>query len=420
MERSIVQLLISFLFAASVCHAGQMIDGIAYPDPLEGVTSVKDWELRKREEILNLFLDYHYGRELPKPTKQSFTTETTKFPNTIRKLVTIKVTGPYGSLSFVLRIFLPPDATRPVPIIMYNSRSKSDDPDQNRGDWPVQDILSHGIGAAHYDRQVLAPDNAREFRQGAINIFYDPKKPLGPHDTKCLMAWAWGASRCMDYFVSDDDIDHTRIGIVGHSRGGKTALIVGATDQRFQLVWDNDSNQGGATLYRRYDICKERSLKYLIRRRHYWWSNYYNENYSDPFKLPFDQHELCALIAPRYLYGSSGRLDRAGDPKGEYLAHVGAAPVYKLYGIEGLPVGDSDFPPAFNVGHYGEGIGYHINNEKHSLHAGDWKHALKFMDMVYARPGNSWGCKDPAYEEYDPDVKVHMNEYCLTRKKRPR
>ena len=56
------------------------------------------------------------------------------------------------------------------------------------------------------------------------------------HDWGTLAVWAWGATRVVDYLESRDDVVMSHLGIAGHSRGGKMALLAGALDERFQLV----------------------------------------------------------------------------------------------------------------------------------------------------------------------------------------
>ena len=239
--------------------------------------------------------------------------------------------------------------------------------------WPYEYILSHGYAVVTYCREDIDPDFDDGFRNGVHGLM-DGGKARDGSSWGTIAAWAWSLSRVLDYLYADPAIDADRVAVIGHSRLGKTALWAGATDPRFALVISNDSGCGGAALSRRR--FGETVAKITTSFPHWFCKNFdaYGNNED---ALPFDQHGLLALIAPRPLYVASASEDLWADPKGEYLSLYEASKVYALYGFEAL--GDPE-PPGVEEPVVRGRTGYHIRNGKHNIVLYDWMQYVAFAD----------------------------------------
>ena len=165
-----------------------------------------------------------------------------------------------------------------------------------------------------------------------------------------LRAWAWGASRALDYFETDKDVDAKQVGIEGLSRYGKAAMVTMAYDPRFAIGFIGSSGEGGAKLHRRNF---GELVENVASSGEYHWMAGNFLKYAGPLTwadLPVDAHELIALCAPRPVFISYGASQGPGaegqwvDQRGSFMAAVAAGPVYRLLGKQGLPT--SEFPPS--------------------------------------------------------------------------
>ncbi|MDG2221699.1 MAG: acetylxylan esterase [Rubripirellula sp.] len=252
-------------------------------------------------------------------------------------------------------------------------RGQEKDRNAKASRWQVEMLMDHGFALATVHRDQIDPDNYRnDFSDGIHPLFYQEgqTKPK-PTEWGSIGAWAWGLSRVLDYMQTDDQIDASRIAVIGHSRLGKTALWAGAQDTRFAMVISNNSGCGGAALYRR---CYGERIHHMLKPVGYWFCTNHHQYQHQEQELPVDQHMLMSLVAPRPLYVASATGDRWADPKGEFLAAKYAASVYDLF--EKPSLGKLEMPDANQPIH--TTIGYHLREGKHDLTAYDWEQYLRF------------------------------------------
>jgi hypothetical protein len=273
-----------------------------------------------------------------------------------------------------LTLFVPLSAPKPAPVfLLINNRGKENtDPSRlNKSEfWPAEMVVDSGFAIAAFHVSDLAPDDKVNYTTGALELY--PDQLIMDNGMKAIGAWAWGASRVMDYMEKDSDLDARRVAIVGHSRGGKASLWTAAQDRRFAICITNCSGNTGAALARRQ--FGERIERINTSFPHWFNTNYKKFNGRED-ALPVDQHMLIALVAPRPLYATNASKDLWADPKGTFLALKSAESVYSLYGQKsGLP----ESPPFINEAVVRSPIGYHNREGVHNMTAFDWGNFVRF------------------------------------------
>lgn len=390
------------------------------PDPLlakdgSRVTDAETWCATRRNEILRDFRDLMYGHTPGLPIKLRSKVVTVRKDAVdglaTRTLVTLRLFDDPVAPKINLMLYVPNAATKPVPVFLglsfYGNASIESDPaiplpagwmrpsrssavvanratEAMRGmsasRWPLIMALKNGYGVATFYYGDLEPDHIEGWREGirGYALKLSGRTERADDDWGALGAWGWGLSRALDYLETNPSVDASRVAVFGHSRLGKTALWAGAQDERFALVISNNSGEGGASLARRNF---GENIAYSIARASWRYCERFRDFIDREDDLPFDQHMLLGLIAPRPVYITSATEDLLADPKGEFLTTVHAEPVYRLFGLRG--VNTSEWPaPDTPVG---ETIGYHLRTGEHDLTDYDWEQFIKFADRHFNR-----------------------------------
>ena len=335
------------------------------PDPLlpkngKKIGTADEWWNTRRPEIAELFDREVYG-VVPTntPAVRWEVKSTTKEMNGDVPVITKKLIGhldnsvyPAVSVDIDLTLTTPANAIGPVPIMIELALSPEvlaailkRFPELRTQPGPTwqQKILAKGWGYASYIPTTVQADNGEGLTSGVIGLV-NRGQPRKLDDWGVLRAWAWGASRVLDYLETDKAVDAKRVGLEGHSRYGKTALIAMAYDQRFAIAYISSSGEAGAKLFRRNF---GEQIGNIAGTGEYHWMAGSFLKYAGPLTendLPVDAHELIALCAPRPVFIGAGSTNGDGwvDAKGMFLAAVGAGPVYKLLGKKDL--GTVEFP----------------------------------------------------------------------------
>lgn len=260
-------------------------------------------------------------------------------------------TGPDRPFGFLLQVLVPP-GNGPFLVLLTGDACW-----RYATDEVAAEVLRRGGILAQFNRVDIVPDGHRSRRVTGLYQVY----PEGRYGA--LAAWAWGYHRCVDVLAGMDFVDASRIAIVGHSRGGKTALLAGATDERIALTSANNSGAGGAGCFRVRGHQSE-TLADLMRTFPYWFGPAMRDYVGREQDLPFDQHFLKALVAPRALLTTEALGDLWANPTGTLQTHLAAREAYRFLNAE-------------------DRIGIWFREGGHDHSYADWEALLDFMDWQW-------------------------------------
>lgn len=410
--------LLSLLLAATVHGAVKFVPNTIYDhaEPVDlpellatsdgrPVKTVESWERVRRPEILSFLARNVYGvRPVERPDDLAFTPvgpdEKLLDGKVIRRRTKISFSGPRGTWSFTAHAYLPPTASAeksvPTFVILCNFYTEAHvdfDLKTESSRIPFARIIARGYAVVAFMASEIAQDlgYGPTFAADGSAVIRDPPFTNGlfacwaPARTQeswgAISAWAWGFSRVMDWIETQPDFDRRRVAAIGHSRDGKTALWAGATDRRFALICSNDSGCCGAKM-NHVAVSLSETIQQDNNNNPHWFCRAFRKFNGRDAYLPYDQHWLAALIAPRLLYIASGSDDWGAGPWGEFLTARHASPVWTLYGRRGLV---EDHAYAIERPFQEGCVGYHLREGGHGLKPYDWERYMDYADR-HLRP----------------------------------
>jgi hypothetical protein len=366
-------------------------------DVLGGAKTADDWWTIRRPSLVRTFGREMYGRvpdDLPEVTWRVGAVERETIggiaAETRHLIGHVDNSGAPGiTVDIDAVLTLPANATGAVPVMINLSwvlppklpEGFTLPPEPPGPDWKTQ-ILTRGWGYVVYDPLSVQPDNGAGLTQGIIGLA-NRGAPRSLDDWGVLRAWAWGASRILDYLERDLRVAADKVGVAGHSRYGKAALVAEAFDRRFAIGYISSSGAGGAKLlWRDYG----EQLENLTSDEYYWFAGNFMRYGADPrtvYDLPVDADALIALCAPRPVFISAGT-QAAGDgwvdPRGSFEAAAGASAAYELLGTTGLS--STAWPPT-GTPVTGGRIGFRQHAYGHTQ-AANWPTFLDFAGRAFA------------------------------------
>lgn len=388
------------------------------------VATREEWFNKRRPELIRLCQHYMYGTLPPQPKEVSGKIEREDRDALGGKATLREVTvtfGPPELPPIQLMLIIPNQRPGPAPVVLglnyFGNHTLVRDPavrlstnwmpergagvvnnratEASRGTWVdiwrIEYLIERGYAVATFYNGDIDPDRPDE--RGIQTYFrkLDPKQDCGT-----IAAWAWGLSRAVDYLVTDADVDKRRIIVTGHSRLGKAALLAAAFDERIALAIPHQAGCGGSAPSRTsvkpsvssrrenapYPLKAPETVRQINDKFPHWFNARFKEFNDRPDRLPFDQHCLVALCAPRPVLFTNGRDDTWINPDGQFEVLRAAAAVYRLLGAGDFPA--TQPPPDGKL--IDSTLGFFLRPGAHSLKPEDWKAFLDFADKHLGPP----------------------------------
>lgn len=384
-----------------------------YPDPLKlnngrPVKSPKTWWTQRRPEILEDFSREVLGRVPSNAPKITWTvTRTVEDKVGMLPVIARELTGhadnkacsesdcPEITVDIQMVVVTPTGVNKPAPLmIMFGRAALPSAPVPAAfarfappSPTPTEQLIAAGWGYAILTPASIQADNGAGLTKGIIGLS-NKGQPRKPEDWGALRAWAWGASRAVDFLETDKTVNAKQVGIEGVSRYGKAALVTMAYDTRFAVVLIGSSGEGGVKPHRRNF---GEAVENLTGSGEYHWmaGNFLKygatKNAGD---IPVDSHQLLALCAPRPTFVSYG-IPEKGDAKwldqqGSFMATVAAGPVFRLLGAKDIGVKDdyrtAKMPPV-NTGLLEGHLAWRQHDGGHT-DAPNWQHFLPWANRL--------------------------------------
>ena len=381
----------------------------ALPDPLEmldgrRVTSKGQWESERRPELKALFDHYMYGEAPAAPLGVKAEVLFTD-PKALGGKATVReLKISWGIPTVIYLLLATPNKPGKSPCVFglnFNgnhqvlaeprirlpdgwvrakgNKALEEDRGKELATWSIEASIDRGYAVATFYNGDVDPDR-HEWTDGIHPHYYKAGQTQpGPHEWGTIRAWAWGLSRVVDYLLTDPAIDAKRLAVFGHSRNGKTALVAAAYDDRIALAIPHQAGCGGTAPSR---STVGESVTRINTAFPHWFNDTFVMFNDKTDRLPFDQHCLAAICAPRPVLYSNAQDDQWANPNGQFEMLKAATPVYALYGSEGLK---AEKPPAPGDPPTLSRLGYWLRPGKHSTGPEDWKVFLDFCDAQWGK-----------------------------------
>ena len=337
----------------------------------------KGWEDRRRQ-IINIMCEEQYGFLPAAPVSIKAVTLQTDYEFCAGKAplskVMLDITLEDGKIfKMPVSVVIPAESIQAenIPFIVYISFN-ADVPGKYL---PSEEIADNGFGTLSFNYQDITTDDG-DFENGlALPLGYTDNSVCGK-----IALWAWAAMRVMDYACTLPRLDKTRAAVAGHSRLGKTALLAGALDTRFSFVFSNNSGCCGAAISRGK---KGETIRNITDSFPCWFKNSFKKYADNENKMPFDQHFLLAVCAPRRVYVSSSSEDLWADPESEFLSCMLAGTIWEKMDLPGFVSGEallqSGRKPVTGKLYHDGRIAYHEKKGLHYLGREDWQHFMAYL-----------------------------------------
>jgi len=366
------RIFLLLIFAAgSIAHAAvpgpkDLPDHPAMPDPLvakdgSAVTTPDQWA-KRRMEMKQILEDYEFGHMPPPPgnvTGKLISSQVIQSGSASLLYRQVHLTfGPGQKLGFDLSIFSPfspasvvEDKSVPGPnfptIIHLTYRTGTNSLA------PYAEAFRRGYAVVQIDYKQLGAD-ALNFRQTG----FFPSYP--DYDWNDFAAWAWGVSRAVDFLVTDPFTDKTKLIVAGVSRLAQSAELAGAFDDRIALV--AGVGCGCAFRFTGHGRGGKQGLDEVIDQNTYWFGPNLPQFYGQTDKLPFDQHWMVVLTAPRRFILCNGLDDQYVNGNGVAQSYLAAKPTFAMLGVP-------------------EHLAQNFRPGPHGFQSADWLAILDFADQ---------------------------------------
>ncbi len=408
MKNISLKYLLALPLAALLCAAAadDTMPALLRTEGGRTVRNARMWERQRRPEILRMLSTEVYG--VAPDTRVEAAYETLEEDasalggKATRRQVRITFRAAGREHRADMLLYIPNGAEGPVPVIfglnfkgnhgtttdpavIMPAAPKSSPRLAPRGDnarrWPYAEAVARGYAVATICKDDFFPDRRDGYAESVLPMLYEGSTIPDSVRMKAVGAWAWGISRAIDCMETMPEIDTRRIMVIGHSRLGKTSLWAAATDPRIAIAVSNDSGSTGASLARGN---RGESVEKINTSFPYWFTDRYKLYNGRETQMPFDQHMLLALVAPRPLYVASASDDAWADPLNEMHAAQLCGEVYRLYGLQPLTWRQQRLPAPGTTFNGGD-VAYHLRQGGHDILLYDWERFMDFADRHFGK-----------------------------------